>query len=233
MEVRPVPLRDRSASHDRLGIGPQVHGSGRRSRTKSAIAVFIQCVGSRIPERPYCSKVCCTHSVRNALKLKELNPDMNVYIVYRDMRPYGLRESLYPGGAAKRRSFCPLCPRKRYGGGTGADSLSMRFTDLCSAARNRASSGHAGPGVGHRDARREPPGADVQGRRSTTTAFYVEAHAKLSPVEFPTDGVFVCGLAHGPKPIDEAMAQAQAAASRADRGAVPRLHPDRRRGVQN
>ena len=58
-------------------------------------AVFIQCVGSRIPDRPYCSKVCCTQSIKSALKLKEINPGMDVFILYRDLRPYGLREDLY------------------------------------------------------------------------------------------------------------------------------------------
>ncbi len=58
-------------------------------------AVFIQCVGSREPERPYCSRVCCTHSVDNALQLKKLNPDMNVFVLYRDIRTYGEREYIY------------------------------------------------------------------------------------------------------------------------------------------
>ncbi len=56
---------------------------------------FIQCVGSRIPERPYCNKVCCAHSVENAIKLKAMDPDREVYILYRDMRTYGERELLY------------------------------------------------------------------------------------------------------------------------------------------
>ena len=63
--------------------------------TGAKSAVFIQCVGSREPERPYCSRVCCTHSVESALRLKEINPDMDVYILYRDLRTYGLRENLY------------------------------------------------------------------------------------------------------------------------------------------
>ena len=65
-------------------------------RVKDAQAVaFIQCVGSRIPERPYCNRVCCSHSVENAIRLKDMNPDMEVYILYRDMRTYGEREMLY------------------------------------------------------------------------------------------------------------------------------------------
>ena len=63
--------------------------------TGAKCAVFIQCVGSREPERPYCSRVCCTHSVESALKLKEINPEMDVYVLYRDLRTYGLRENIY------------------------------------------------------------------------------------------------------------------------------------------
>jgi heterodisulfide reductase subunit A len=68
-------------------------------------AAFIQCLGSRIKERPYCSKVCCTHSVKNALKLKELKPEMDVFIIYRDMRTYGLREDLYREARSKGIAF--------------------------------------------------------------------------------------------------------------------------------
>ena len=76
------------------GAGPQIHR--RRSGVdRLNAAVFIQCVGSREPERPYCSRVCCTHSVENALELKRRNPDMNVFILYRDIRTYGEREYLY------------------------------------------------------------------------------------------------------------------------------------------
>ena len=62
---------------------------------KADSAVFIQCVGSREPERPYCSKVCCTHSIKSALELKELKPEMDVFVLYRDIRTYGQREALY------------------------------------------------------------------------------------------------------------------------------------------
>ena len=58
-------------------------------------AVFIQCVGSREPQRPYCSRLCCTHSVESAIELKRLNPDMDVFILYRDLRTYGEKELLY------------------------------------------------------------------------------------------------------------------------------------------
>ena len=70
-----------------------MNGDARIKDAKSA--AFIQCVGSRIPERPYCSRICCTHSLESAVHLKEMNPDMNVFILYRDMRSYGFREDLY------------------------------------------------------------------------------------------------------------------------------------------
>ena len=75
--------------------------SGDDRIKKAGSAVFIQCVGSREPQRPYCSKVCCTHSIKSALELKEMNPDMDIYILYRDIRTYGQREELYREARAK------------------------------------------------------------------------------------------------------------------------------------
>ena len=75
-------------------------------RVKKAQAVaFIQCVGSRIPERIYCNRVCCSHSVENAIRLKEMNPDMEVYILYRDMRTYGERETSLPAAREQGGGF--------------------------------------------------------------------------------------------------------------------------------
>ena len=75
---------------------------------KAGNVVFIQCVGSRNEEQPYCSKVCCTHSVESALEFKRRNPEVNVYILYRDMRTYGKREDLISRGEDRRGHFCPL-----------------------------------------------------------------------------------------------------------------------------
>ena len=77
-----------------LDMDAEIMGNTERLKQAQAVA-FIQCVGSRIPERPYCNKVCCAHSVENAIKLKVMNPEMEVYILYRDMRTYGERELLY------------------------------------------------------------------------------------------------------------------------------------------
>ena len=93
-------------------------------------AVFIQCVGSRIKERPYCSKVCCTHSVVSALKLKEVNPEMDVYILYRDMRTYGLREDLYREARAKGVVFIRYDDNKELKVERDKDDLQVLFTSV-------------------------------------------------------------------------------------------------------
>ncbi|MEE9557466.1 MAG: 4Fe-4S binding protein, partial [Candidatus Adiutricales bacterium] len=174
----------------------------------------VQCVGSRIPERPYCSKVCCTQSVVNALKLLEINPDMDVYIVYRDMRTYGLREDLYRQARLSGVHFVRHVLDEGLTVEPSGDDLSVLFTDyvlnrklelksqmVVLASAMVTAKGDATPQIF-----KVPINDD---------GFYVEAHAKLRPVDFATDGVFVCGLAHGPKPVDETIVQAQAAAARA------------------
>jgi heterodisulfide reductase subunit A len=177
-------------------------------------AVFIQCVGSRIPERPYCSKVCCTHSIRSALKLKEMNPEMDVFIVYRDMRTYGLREDLYREARAKGIVFIRYDDHKELKVAQDQENLFVRLT---SYVLNREieirpdllilATAIVPP--------RENPVAKLFKVPVNDDGFFVEAHVKLRPIDFSTDGVFVCGLAHSPKPIDESIAQGLGAASRA------------------
>ena len=178
-------------------------------------AVFIQCVGSREPDRPHCSRICCTFSVQRAVELKERNPEMDVYILYRDIRTYGEREDLYKEARKRGVIFIrydlehkPVVEEN--GGGplrvTVVDHILRRpitltpdFITLASAIETR--------------------GAEVLGQLFkvplSQDKFFLEVHMKLRPVDFATDGLFVCGLAHYPKSIDESIAQAQAAAARA------------------
>ncbi len=177
-------------------------------------AVFIQCVGSRIPERPYCSKVCCTQSIKSALTLKKINPKMDVFIVYRDMRPFGLREDLYREARSAGIGFVRYDFDKGLEVVNEDEDLKVSFTDrvlgrqmdirpdllvLASAVVPEA----------------ENPLAQFYKLPVNADGFFAEAHVKLRPVDFATDGVFVCGLAHAPKPIDESITQAQAAVARA------------------
>ncbi|KJS31384.1 MAG: heterodisulfide reductase [Desulfatitalea sp. BRH_c12] len=177
-------------------------------------AVFIQCVGSREPERPYCSRICCTHAVVSALHLKECNPDMQVFILYRDIRTYGERESLYQQARQKGVIFLRYDRERKPVVNATAEALEITVEDhvLRRPVTLRADLlTLAAAIVPYRDETlaqffKVPMNAD---------GFFVEAHVKLNPCAFATDGVFLCGLAHYPKPIDEAIAQAQAAASAA------------------
>jgi len=177
-------------------------------------AVFIQCVGSRIPERPYCSKVCCTHSIKNALQLKKLNPDMDVYILYRDMRPYGLREDLYREAREKGISFLRYNTDMGIDVSTDGDDLQVQFADTVIRRKMKIK-----PDMLVLATAIIPPEKNPLAQKYKVTlnddGFFMEAHAKLRPVDCSTDGVFLSGLSHGPKPIDESVSQAIAAATRA------------------
>jgi heterodisulfide reductase subunit A len=177
-------------------------------------AVFIQCVGSRIKERPYCSKVCCTHSVKSALKLKELKPAMDVFIIYRDLRTYGLREELYREARSKGVVFIRYDFDKGLAVAKDQDDLNVRCTSyvLQREIEVRADMLVLATAI---VAPQENPIAQLLKVPLNDDGFFAEAHVKLQPIDFSTKGVFVCGLAHAPKPVDEAIAQGLGAASRA------------------
>ena len=180
----------------------------------SRTAVFVQCVGSRIAERPWCSKVCCTQSIKSALDLKSIKPDMTIFILYRDIRTYGLREDLYRTARDMGIKFI------RYNNDTGIDvkaaaqGLTITFTDRV-LRRAMAIQSDLLVLASAVVPEQNNPLAQLYKVPQNADGFFAEAHVKLRPSDFATDGVFVCGLAHGPKPIDESIAQAQAAASRA------------------
>jgi len=183
---------------------------------ETQVAVFIQCVGSREPQRPYCSRVCCTHSILSALELKALNPDMDVYILYRDdIRSYGQREDIYRDARNKGVTFIrygledkPQVEKKegKLKVTVTDQALQCRFeieTDILTLASAIVPS----------------PGSDALSKLYRVPVnqegFFLEAHVKLRPVEFATDGVYLAGLAHYPKPIGQSIAEAKAAAAKA------------------
>ena len=177
-------------------------------------AVFLQCHGSRIPERPFCSKVCCTQSIKGALELKKRNPDMHVYVVYRDMRPYGLREDLYREARTRGISFVRYNFEKDLKIEPGDQKVAIKFTDTV-FRKNVTIQSDLLVLASAIVPEKENPLSRFYKVSQNEDGFFAEAHVKLRPVDFATDGVFVCGLAHSPKPIDESIAQAQAAAARA------------------
>ncbi len=187
---------------------------GELDLSKVNNAVFIQCVGSREPERPYCSKVCCTHSVESALAIKEANPEAQVAVVYRDMRTYGDRERLYQKARAAGVLFVRYDPEHKPQVVKEGEDLLVKVQDPIlqrTLVLPADILGLATAIVSHKDedlAQMFKIPLDQDG-------WFLEAHVKLRPVDFATDGVFMAGLAHYPKPLEEAVSQAQAAVSRA------------------
>ncbi|MCK4772394.1 MAG: CoB--CoM heterodisulfide reductase iron-sulfur subunit A family protein, partial [Candidatus Latescibacteria bacterium] len=176
---------------------------------------MIQCVGSRDEERPYCSRVCCTAAITNALRIKEADPTAEVAILYRDIRTYGMREELYTEAREKGVIFIRFedddKPRVE-GNGAGLkvtvnDAL-LKMPLEIDADLLVLSAGIVPPEGNEELAQFLKVPLDQDG-------FFLEAHMKLRPVDFATDGVYVCGTAHAPKSVDESIIQASAAAARA------------------
>lgn len=181
---------------------------------KAGNAVFIQCVGSREPGRDYCSRVCCTHSVHNAIKLKELKPEMNVTILYRDLRTYGLREELYTRARELGVMFIKFYPDSKPEVFKDGDGLKVQIVDPILGMPVRLTPDY----LVLASAIVPNPNQDlVELFKASVNAdgFFNEAHPKLRPVDSMVDGLFLAGLCHHPKPLDEAVSQAKAAVSRA------------------
>lgn len=177
-------------------------------------AVFIQCVGSREPDRPYCSRVCCTHSIKNALYLKEKNPECQVIILYRDIRTYGERELLYQKAREKGVLFVRYDLDNKPQVETKSNIIEVTAKDpiLDKDLLIQADLLGLATAIIPRD---NNPLAQMYKIPLNKDRWFQEAHAKLRPVDFVNDGIFMAGMAHYPKPIEESIAQAQAAAARA------------------
>ncbi len=181
---------------------------------KIATAVFVQCVGSREPERPYCSRVCCTHTLENALELKQRNPQMSIFVLYRDLRTYGKREDLYLRARKAGIVFIRYDLEHKPTVVPGEKGLEIIAPDPILEKPIRIETDLL---ILATAIVPEPEGALANFFKIPVNdqGFFIEAHAKLRPVDFATEGVFLCGLAHYPKSLDESIAQALAAASRA------------------
>ncbi|SHK98847.1 FAD-dependent oxidoreductase [Desulforamulus aeronauticus] len=177
--------------------------------------VMINCVGSRVPERPYCSRVCCTHAIKNALKVKELNPDANVFILYRDIRTYGFKEEFYTEARRKGVIFVRYSVDNKPQVSANGNKVTVTVVDhvLQQPIKIEADILALANGI--------QPRPDTEALSQlfkvplNADGFYLEAHMKLRPVDFSADGLYLCGLAHSPKTIGETIAQANAASVRA------------------
>ena len=177
--------------------------------------VMIQCVGSRNDDRPYCSRICCSEAIKNALKLKSMSPEMNIYVLYRDIRTYGFKEDYYEKAREAGVLFIRYDPEREPRLETEGEALRvvvhepilhddlLIHTDLLVLS----------PGI-----------VPVFENESLSKmlkvplnedGFFLEAHMNLRPLDFATEGIFLAGLAHSPKSIDESISQANAAVARA------------------
>jgi heterodisulfide reductase subunit A len=192
--------------------------------------VMIQCVESREPDRPYCSRICCTQAVKNALQLKQLRPDLNLYVLYRDIRTYGFREAAYQAardaGVVFLRYDLPHKPQVQAQAQELLISLSEPLTGL--------------PLTLHADLLVLSTGIDpeeVAGLARTLDlplddqGFFREEHPKMKPLDLGKPGLFVAGLAHSPRSLGETIAQAQGAAMRVAAFLAPERLSDRASAV--
>jgi len=192
---------------------------GEEGLINSQSLVMIQCVGCRQEDRNYCSRVCCDQAIKNALKLKEINPEMDIYILFRDMRTYGFKEDYYREAADNDVRFIRYepddKPQVEAAEEEGRPVLRVTVPDpilgqrLAIDADLLALGAAVIPSAGSQEISRlfkVPLNPD---------GFFQEAHVKLRPVDFAADGVFLCGIAHYPKHISETISQAYGAAGRA------------------
>jgi heterodisulfide reductase subunit A len=180
--------------------------------------VMIQCVGCRNEDRNYCSRVCCSHAVKNALNLKKIKPDMDIYILFRDMRTYGLREDAYREASDKHVRFIRYDPENppkvKAAKAEGREVLRVTLPDAILGQQLEIDADCLSLAAA------VIPSASTQKIAGffkvglSPDDFFKEAHVKLKPVEFAADGVYLCGLAHYPKHIPETINQAYGAAGR-------------------
>ena len=192
---------------------------GDRMIAKAGSLVMIQCVGCRNEERNYCSRVCCSQAIKNALKLKEMNPEMDIYILFRDMRTYGFYEDYYRKAADLGVKFIRYDvddkPEVEAVEVEGRSVLRVTVTEpilgqrLAIDADILTLSAAVVPSAGNEEM------VKLFKLTLNPDGFFLEAHVKLRPVDFAVDGIFLCGMAHYPKHLHEAISQAYGAAGRA------------------
>jgi heterodisulfide reductase subunit A len=181
--------------------------------------VMIQCVGCRNEDRNYCSRVCCSQAIKNALKLKEINPAIDIYILFRDMRTYGFKEDYYREASEKDVKFIRYEPEDKPQVEAveqeGKPALRVSVTDpilgqkLAIDADLLALAAAVIPSAGNSEI------SQLYKVSLGPDDFFKEAHVKLRPVEFSAQGIYLCGIAHYPKHIAEVINQAHGAAGRA------------------
>ncbi|MBC7228043.1 MAG: CoB--CoM heterodisulfide reductase iron-sulfur subunit A family protein [Thermoflexales bacterium] len=176
--------------------------------------VMIQCVGSREPGRPYCSRICCTKAVVNALAIKERYPDARVTVLYREMRTYGFREDAYRQAREKGVVFLRYELPDKPQVTAGPDGLQVRLVEPIAGEEVVLPAGLLVLSVGIEPNDNRALGQAL-GVPVDAYGFFREEHPKMRPLDFTRRGIFVCGLAHSPRAVDETILMARGAAMRA------------------
>ena len=177
--------------------------------------VMIQCVGSRNEENPYCSRICCSEAIKNALKAKEINPNIEIVILYRDIRTYGFKEKYYNFARENKVIFIRFVEEKppKLEIKNKKLNISIDSPDLGELGIDPdlivLSNGIVAPHEENEEL------AKMLKVPLNEDKFFLEAHVKLRPIDFATDGIFLCGCAHSPKHISESISQANGAAAQA------------------
>ncbi len=191
------------------------NGSAKKGAKNGKTVVMIQCVGSRESDHPYCSRVCCADAVKNALKIKALSPETNVYVAYRDIRTYGFKESYYTKAREQGVMFVRYDESRKPEVSPNGTGLKVAVYDQTLGMPLTISADLVVLSAGTHPNDDNKKIAQFLKVPLNSEGFFLEAHMKLRPVDFMTDGVFLCGLAHSPKTIEESILQAQAAVARA------------------
>lgn len=186
--------------------------------TKIKNIVMIQCVGSRELERPYCSRICCTKSVKNAIKMKDMRPDINIYILYRDLRTYGFREDLYrkarEEGVVFIRFDLDSKPEVKTRRGD-ANVLEVKVMDRLLSEQVSIEADLVVLATAVIPPQENQKLSEILQVPLDHDGFFKQSSKKLNPVETDRAGIFICGLANGPKFVEESIAEAQAATAKA------------------
>jgi heterodisulfide reductase subunit A len=208
---------DRVMTH--LELEEQIHKGNEKVINAESLAM-IQCVGCRNEDRNYCSRICCSESIKNALKLKEINPEMDIFILYRDMRTYGFSEDFYRKAAEKDVRFIRFEPHDQpemevAESEDGRPVLKITAPDYILGKKVEIDADIVTlaaaivPSAGSKEL------SQLFKLALGPDSFFQEAHVKLRPVEFAADGIYLCGTAHYPKLIRESIEQSYGAAGRA------------------
>jgi len=190
-------------------------GSGKQEEGNLQSVVMIQCVGSRDEQHPYCSRICCTEAIKNALVIKESNPEAEVYILYRDIRTFGFKERYYREARRKGVIFLEYDKDQKpevkgKDGRLCVDVMVQPEGEVFTLDADLVVlSAGIEPNVDNE------PLAQLLKVPLNEDGFFLEAHVKLRPLDFAADGVYLCGMAHSPRFLDETITQAQGAAVRA------------------